>query len=77
MIAKFPGTCTACGGPIRKGEEIDYDSSTKTAKHAGCGPGIEDAEALADRLGFRTHRDLLLLPDLADCGSAGRPERET
>ncbi len=35
MTAKYPGTCRACGGTIRKGESIAWNKSTG-AQHARC-----------------------------------------
>lgn len=56
MIAKFPGACSRCGHGIKKGEEIDYDSESRKAYHPHCqDSGAENAEDLADRLGFVAH----------------------
>jgi hypothetical protein len=34
MAARYPGTCTACGGRIRVGDEIEY--SRGKSRHAAC-----------------------------------------
>lgn len=59
ITAKFAGKCAACGGAIRKGDEIEYEKKTSSAWHPGCfkdegGQQDYDAESLADELGF-TH----------------------
>lgn len=55
MKALFAGTCFICGLGFGKGAEINYDRESKKASHAYCFAGDTDAEALADRLGYRTY----------------------
>lgn len=35
MTARYSGRCTACGGSITAGEQIDYAAATK-ARHVAC-----------------------------------------
>jgi hypothetical protein len=83
VIAKFPGTCSVCNGHIKIGSDIDYDSTTKTAKHPDCEPKPgPDAYRLAGELGFLSHADavrcewskVFLLPHGVGSDSAGRVE---
>lgn len=61
MIAKYAGRCQKCDGKIDKGDECDYDSTTRRIEHRLC-PGSEEtpteetARELADRLGFIEYR---------------------
>lgn len=61
MIARFDGKCRRCGVVIKKGQECEYQPSTKTIGHMQCDPdSLEDgmqakdgtAEKLAESLGF-------------------------
>ena len=37
MLAKFSGTCVACGGSIRRGDQINYFGRGNGAAHVACG----------------------------------------
>lgn len=57
MTARYPGTCSVTGRPIRRGDRIDYDRRTKRAKlvddqsalHVENGLGDDDGPNLAAR----------------------------
>lgn len=44
MIAKFPGTCAACGEPIQRGDNINFFGRGH-AEHAVCRNASDDTSA--------------------------------
>lgn len=44
MIAKYPGTCTACGDPIKQGEPINHFHRGRTEHQSCTQVAAEDAE---------------------------------
>lgn len=63
ITAKYDGTCRGCGGPIRKGEKIEW-TKKEGAFHQGCkpsGPGgrvsREDREYYAGRADAQRYLD--------------------
>jgi hypothetical protein len=36
ITARFDGRCSTCGGPVRAGEQIVYDSETRRVRHPQC-----------------------------------------
>lgn len=36
LVARYDGTCAACGKPVRSGDRIAYDSDTRAAYHDTC-----------------------------------------
>lgn len=36
ITARYPGTCARCGGRIRAGEQIEWDSATRRTSHGAC-----------------------------------------
>lgn len=78
--AKFNGRCAGCGGPIARGDEIEYRDKKATclgcAEDGGGGRiSADDQRALAARLGFvsydeamRTDWSMPLLHAADNCG---------
>lgn len=63
MISKYAGRCKLCGGPIKVGDEINYTKEFG-ASHIGCAEqgeilGESEAVELADRLGFKSHAEMV------------------
>lgn len=36
IVAKYPGKCSVCGGPIDQGQECDWSKRTRTTRHTNC-----------------------------------------
>ena len=54
VLSKFNGTCSYCNRPTKAGLD-HYDLDKKSSYHETCDPSnrsLEQAHALADRLGF-------------------------
>jgi hypothetical protein len=54
MRAKYAGSCTNCGGGIKRGDEIEW-SRTSGAQHVDCG---YDVEAAAEATFWRQREDV-------------------
>lgn len=44
MLAKYAGTCAACGGKIKKYDAIAYCRHTRKAYHETCAPAPTEAQ---------------------------------
>jgi hypothetical protein len=40
MTAKYAGTCAGCGNPIKRGNRIGYDTTTRKAYHIEHAPTV-------------------------------------
>jgi len=48
LIARFNGTCSKCGGAVKKGEEIAYDKASRTTRCERCFDSGPDLGQLFD-----------------------------
>jgi hypothetical protein len=42
ITARYAGTCAECGGPIRPGDEVEWDRATRSTTHAACDTDTAD-----------------------------------
>lgn len=49
MTAKYNGKCAGCGGAIKRGDRIEYDTNNRKAYHYGAGNGDYAGKCYAER----------------------------
>jgi hypothetical protein len=73
IVARYPGRCCACRGPIEVGAEIEWDTAGRRGRHAGCPaptvlpgvPAVVPTEWFRDRWKHAERTTPEVLPQIA------------